>query len=58
MSPNLAPSARRVGHDTDSAAHSGETAHDLVCLQFYKPAPSRAGRSARAFALLSRRNGS
>ena len=41
----------------DFAVHSGETADDLAWLEFRKPGPGRAGRSARAFVLLTRRNG-
>ena len=41
----------------DLAVRSGETAGDLAWLGFRRPGPGRAGRSARAFALLSRRNG-
>ena len=39
----------------DLAVHSGETADDLAWLEGRRP--GRAGRSARAFALPTRRNG-
>jgi len=39
------------------AVHPGETAHDLAWLEFHGPGPGRAGRSGRACALPSRRNG-
>ena len=41
----------------DFAVHSGETADDLAWLEGRRPGPGRAGRSARAFALPSGRNG-
>jgi hypothetical protein len=41
----------------DFAVHSGETAHDLAWLEGHRPGPGRAGRSGRAFALPTWRNG-
>jgi hypothetical protein len=41
----------------DFAVRSGETADDLAWLEGHGAGPGRAGRPVRAFALLSRRNG-
>jgi hypothetical protein len=41
----------------DFAVRPGETADDLVWLEGHQPGPGRAGRSARACALPTRRNG-
>ena len=41
----------------DFAVHSGETADDLAWLEGRRPGPGRAGRSARACALPTWRNG-
>ena len=44
-------------HDPHAGLCSEQAAHDLAWLEGRKPGPGRAGWSGRAFALLSRRNG-
>ena len=44
-------------HDPHAGLCSEQAAHDLAWLEGHKPGPGRAGRSARAFALPTWRNG-